>query len=59
MRLISFPGFPLRINAQRFTATYHLRIYAEGIPGTQSGWVIDFGEIKESVHLILEQLDQT
>ncbi|HRO45605.1 6-carboxytetrahydropterin synthase QueD [Agriterribacter sp.] len=39
--------------------TYHLRIYAEGIPGAQSGWVIDFGEIKKSVHLILEQLDHT
>jgi 6-pyruvoyltetrahydropterin/6-carboxytetrahydropterin synthase len=37
--------------------TYHVRIYAKGTPGEQSGWIVDFGEIKESVHLILNQLD--
>lgn len=37
--------------------TYHLSIYAEGIPDAESGWIIDFGDIKESVHFILEQLD--
>ena len=37
--------------------TYHVRIYAKGTPGEQSGWIVDFGEIKESVHLILDQLD--
>lgn len=37
--------------------TYHLRIYLEGTPGTTTGWILDFGEIKKIMNPILEKLD--
>lgn len=37
--------------------TYRLRVYVEGVPDEQMGWVIDFRDIKERVRPVLEQLD--
>lgn len=37
--------------------SFHLKVYVAGEPGQQSGWVVDFGEIKTAVRPILEQLD--
>ncbi len=37
--------------------TYHIRVYAEGVPDEHYGWIIDFNELKAKVNIILEQLD--
>lgn len=37
--------------------TYRLRVYLEGKPGTQTGWIIDFSELKKIVNKPLELID--
>ena len=37
--------------------SFRVRLYLEGEPGPESGWLIDFGEIKRAFQPILKQLD--
>lgn len=37
--------------------TYHLRVYIKGDPGQQTGWLIDFKEMKDIVLPVIDQLD--
>src|SRR5512140_1722164 len=37
--------------------SFHLEVYVSGEPQEQSGWIVDFGQIKAVVRPILEQLD--
>lgn len=39
--------------------TYHLRVYVKGTPGDDSGWIIDFKELKDVVKPIIDELDHT
>lgn len=52
------PGLPATHKcASLHGHTYVLRIYVKGTPGQQSGWILDFNELKEKVKPVLEQLD--
>jgi len=37
--------------------TYHLTVYVSGEVDPQQGWVMDFGDIKQQVKPIIDQLD--
>ena len=37
--------------------SFHLRLYLSGPVGEQSGWVLDFSDIKQTFKPILERLD--
>lgn len=37
--------------------TYHLRVYIKGMPGNETGWIMDFKELKDLITPLIEQLD--
>ncbi len=37
--------------------TYRLRVYLEGEPGTATGWIMDFKELKDTVGPVIDILD--
>jgi 6-pyruvoyltetrahydropterin/6-carboxytetrahydropterin synthase len=37
--------------------TFHLRIYLSGTPDPQTGWIMDFGDVKKVFQPILDRLD--
>lgn len=37
--------------------SFQLRVYVAGEPGSESGWVMDFGDIKAACKPIVERLD--
>lgn len=37
--------------------TFHVRVYIEGPVGEQTGWVMDFGDLKAAFKPIYDQLD--
>jgi 6-pyruvoyltetrahydropterin/6-carboxytetrahydropterin synthase len=37
--------------------TFHLRIYLSGTPDLQTGWIMDFGDVKKVFQPILDRLD--
>jgi 6-pyruvoyltetrahydropterin/6-carboxytetrahydropterin synthase len=37
--------------------TYHLRVYIKGNPGPNTGWVIEFKEMKDIILPVIDQLD--
>lgn len=37
--------------------TYMLSVYVEGEPDPESGWIIDYGELKMQIKPIVDQLD--
>lgn len=39
--------------------TYHLRVYVQGIPDEQLGWIIDFKVLKDLVMPLVDRLDHT
>ncbi len=39
--------------------TYHLRVYVQGKPDEQLGWIIDFKELKDFIMPLIDQLDHS
>ncbi len=39
--------------------TYHLGVYIEGIPDKETGWILDFTDVKKEVGHVLAQIDHT
>ncbi len=39
--------------------TYLLRVYIEGIPDKETGWILDFTDVKKEVENVLAQIDHT
>jgi 6-pyruvoyltetrahydropterin/6-carboxytetrahydropterin synthase len=39
--------------------TYHLRVYIQGEPDEQYGWIIDFKELKDMIMPLIDLLDHT
>jgi len=37
--------------------TYMLTVFIEGHPNENSGWIIDYGDLKKSIQPIIEKLD--
>lgn len=37
--------------------TYRLRVFIEGAPDPELGWVMDFKELKDVVSIVIDQLD--
>jgi len=37
--------------------TYRLRVYVEGIPDPQTGWILDFTDLKKHVEQVLQSID--
>ena len=37
--------------------TFHVRIYVSGTPDPQTGWIMDFGDVKKVFKPILDRLD--
>ncbi len=37
--------------------SFQLEVHVAGQPGEPSGWIVDYGQIKDAVRPILEQLD--
>jgi 6-pyruvoyltetrahydropterin/6-carboxytetrahydropterin synthase len=37
--------------------SFHVRIFVSGNIGEQSGWIIDFGDIKKIVNPLIDELD--
>jgi 6-pyruvoyltetrahydropterin/6-carboxytetrahydropterin synthase len=37
--------------------TYHLRVYVEGNPVKDLGWIMDFKELKDMVNSLVDQVD--
>ena len=54
----SLPNVPPGHKCSRLHGhSYRVDIHVSGEPSAQSGWVIDFGEIKAAVEPVLEELD--
>lgn len=39
--------------------TYRLRVFIKGTPGSDTGWIIDFKELKDTVKPLIDVLDHT
>lgn len=37
--------------------TYRLKVFIEGIPDPQLGWIMDFKELKDALSPVIEKLD--
>ena len=37
--------------------TYHLRVYIQGTPDPESGWIMDFKVLKDTVLPLIDQVD--
>lgn len=37
--------------------TYLLTVYIEGIPDQESGWIIDYADLKKAIKPVIDQLD--
>lgn len=37
--------------------TYSLTVFIEGLPEEKSGWIIDYGDLKQVIKPVIEQLD--
>jgi 6-pyruvoyltetrahydropterin/6-carboxytetrahydropterin synthase len=54
----SLPNAPEGNKCRRLHGhSFQVRLYVEGEPGEESGWLIDYGEIKQAFKPILAQLD--
>ena len=37
--------------------TYRLRVFLEGTPDPELGWIMDFKDLKDKVNVVIDQLD--
>lgn len=52
------PNVPAGHKCERLHGhSFHLRVVVRGEPGDDSGWVMDFGDLKDACKPVVDQLD--